>query len=226
MSCSIRARRSRRARRANRADEIAGFGRVHAGRRLVEHQDRRLRGERARDLEPALIAVRQRPTRARRGRAARCRRAPARRARGVIDSRPGRAIRAGGEVRAHVERVRRGGCSDRCARSRRARCGAAAGRRAGAYPSAMVPPLERRDAGRRVDERRLPGAVGTDEPERRARIDRERDGVQRLDAAVAHPDALEDERVSLEATLRARATDSARPPGAKRITTEQDRGRP
>ena len=37
--------------------ERRGLGRVHAGRRLVEREQLRLGRERARDLEPALVAV-------------------------------------------------------------------------------------------------------------------------------------------------------------------------
>ena len=53
-------------RRAVGADAIqklhqrAAFRRVHAGRGLIEREELRLGGERARDLEPALVAVRQR----------------------------------------------------------------------------------------------------------------------------------------------------------------------
>ena len=48
---------------AQAADEVdpsvAGLAAVHAGGRLVEEQQLRLRGQRAGDLQPALVAVRQ-----------------------------------------------------------------------------------------------------------------------------------------------------------------------
>ncbi len=73
MSCSIRSTVrpfSSRTRRT-KAREVRALLRVHPGRRLVEEQQLRLRRERPRDLEPALVAVREgaRPARrARRGR--------------------------------------------------------------------------------------------------------------------------------------------------------------
>ena len=45
--------------------EVRGLLRVHAGGRLVEQQQLRLGGERARDLEPALVAVRAGSSRSR-----------------------------------------------------------------------------------------------------------------------------------------------------------------
>jgi hypothetical protein len=44
---------------AQQAHELAGLALGHAGRRLVQQQERRLRGQRAGELEPALVAVRQ-----------------------------------------------------------------------------------------------------------------------------------------------------------------------
>ena len=51
---------SSRTRRTNDG-EVRGLLRVHAGRRLVEQQQLRVGRERARDLEPALVAVREVP---------------------------------------------------------------------------------------------------------------------------------------------------------------------
>ena len=61
MSCSIISTVSLLSsrRRRTKDGELGGLLRVHAGRRLVEQEQLRFGGERARDLESALVAVRE-----------------------------------------------------------------------------------------------------------------------------------------------------------------------
>src|SRR5207302_1565133 len=53
-----------------------------------------------------------------------------------------------------------------------------------------VAAVARHDAGDAVEERRLAGAVRSDQPERLALLEREGHAGQRIDAAEAHRDAL------------------------------------
>ena len=66
MSCSTsKTPIPRSASAANQRAQRLRLARIHPRRRLVEQDDLRLRSERARDLEPPLLAVRKRPRRAR-----------------------------------------------------------------------------------------------------------------------------------------------------------------
>ena len=136
MSCSIRSTvrpLSSRTRRTN-AVKSRRLLRVHPGGGLVEQQQLRVGGERPRDLEPALVAVGERPAlvlvRAAAGRCRRAARAPARgraassrRTLGVRRIEPrDAAVRGGSACRRGRSRARssarRAGCSGTCGRSR------------------------------------------------------------------------------------------------------------
>ena len=155
------------------------LGGVHAGRRLVEREQLRLGGERARDLQPALVAVGQaaggivgarggcRRSRAAPARAARSRFSSAQRALVAQDraaSRRRACARGGRSSRSRAPTGwRTGGCSGTCARCRRAAtwCG---------FRPASAAPVEgerarvgRVDAGEHVEQRGLAGAVRADQ---------------------------------------------------------------
>ncbi len=199
----------------------AGLRRVHAGRGLVEHHHRRCRRP-ARARSPAGAGRR---TAARWRCAARSTCAiPARSssARASSSVEPaGARERAGGEVRAHVERAEQAdvlvGARDAGARDavRRQPVEARAVERDRAR-------RQRREAGRRVDQRRLAGAVGADQAQHAARLDRQRDAAQRVDAAVANADVLEDAGVR---PLRPDADRAAAPERGKAAGREQDHRR-
>ena len=110
--------------------------------------------------------------------------------------RPGRA----GTRRGRADPLRRAGCRApwRPRRVQRLERAAEAGagplrpgrRRASSTPSRSTPPATSGEAGDGVDDRRLAGAVGADQPGDLAGRDREREVVDRGDAAVAHGDVL------------------------------------
>ena len=194
---------------ADRLEELAQLlllGGVHAGRRLVEREEPRVGGERARDLEAALVAVGEvlRELVAARADAHVVEQLPGApvdrrllRARGGVaqrwrPARPPSCARAGRSSRSRAPRgSRRGGCSGRCARCPARRCGRAS-RSTSARPSkrncALVVAVE---AGEHVEERGLARAVGADEAVDLAAADGEAHLRERREAAEALGDALD-----------------------------------
>ena len=169
-----------------RAERLA-LGRVQAGRRLVEQQQTRLRRQRPGHADELAVALRE-IGRARLGgppeveRARAPRRSPAGRcASRTRSSRPasGPGRRRGSPRRAGRRTARR---SATCARARAAAraCGARPRR---SRPSSSTPPAGVDEAGDRVDERRLAGAVGADQADELALADLEADVAQRVHAA-------------------------------------------
>ena len=189
MSCSISRMVSPNS-RAQLHDQLAQrllLRRVHARGGLVEQQEPRPRRERARDLEPALLAVGQRvgarvgealeaePRQQRRARCARARasrRAPARRraARRARRERP-RADQRRAHVVEHGERAEQADVLERARDAAPRRSGAAGS------PPMLAARRSARARGRRVDARdhveggRLAGAVRADQRDERARVD-------------------------------------------------------
>ena len=103
------------------------------------------------------------------------------------EGRTGRQQRAPG--RRHASRLR--AASGRCGRCRRARSRCGGRRSICVASSAMVPESARSRPLIDVEQRRLARAVGPDQPDDLAAIDREGDTGQRLDAAEALGDAVE-----------------------------------
>ncbi len=181
-----------------------GLGGVHAGRRLVQRQELGLRGERTRDLEPALVAVRE-MLRERVG---------ALRDADVVEQLVGalldRLFLGAGlrvaedraehvRVRAHVatdhhvlERGQVREQADVLERPRDAALGDLVrlepGERLAVEDELAVVLLI--DAGQHVEETRLAGAVGADQPVDLAVADREAHVRERVDAAEALADSL------------------------------------
>jgi hypothetical protein len=203
---------------ADRLDQAHGFGRIHSCRRLVEHDDRRRSRERARDLETSLIAVRERAG-----------------ARieidlgdpGAVEQRadllrigsPRPCVPSCGKVPAHVQRAEETnvlvGARDARARDTIRR------QPVDAFPvQGDRAAGKRRQAGGRVHERRLAGAVGADESEHAAGLHLERDPLQRVDAAVADADVVQRQHQLRTRTAPRRQSD-AMPPGKKRITASR-----
>ena len=193
--------------RVEQALERRGFGGVHAGRGLVEREELRIGGERAGDLEPALVAVGQVP---REVVGALGDADVLQQLEGALFDRPLLATRAGvaqhraehagagahvaadhhvlerGEVAEQADVLERPGDA---ARGDVVRLQAAE-RLPGERERAAV---GRVDAGQHVEERRLAGAVGADQSVDLARADLEADVGKRLDAAEALGDAACDE---------------------------------
>ena len=208
MSCSISSTVSPCSSRSfsTKRGEVRRLLRVHPGGRLVEEEELRLRRERARDLEPALVAVgevlarvsstfrRARSTRAARGRA-RARPRSSRLIRGVRRiaprSRPCRreCIPTSTFSSAVMFWKRRMFWNVRPM----PRCGDRVRRLAGDVVAVEDDPAGGRlvDAGEHVEERRLAGAVRADQADDRAARDREVDVVDGDEPAelLAQPDA-------------------------------------
>ena len=143
----------------------------------------RLGGERPRDAEPALVAVRERRRPAR----PRAAESPSSSSSSVARRRASRGPRADAErgdldVLAHRERAGTSGCAGTSARARRARAGAAL-QRVTSLPLELDRPRGREvEAGEHVDERRLAGAVRADQPDDLVPVQLERHAVERLHA--------------------------------------------
>ena len=197
------------------------LARIEAGRRLVEQQHRRIGGQRARDLDQALMAVAEardrlaaRGPRARRNRARRW----ARRRNAVgAWPRPARCRRVRRRSRHFRARSSSGtaGCSGTCARGRR-RCACARGRRG--HVDAVDENRARRRAikpGDDIERRRLAAAVRADQRMHAAAPHLKIDAVDRLQAAeiLGEPSDLQRDRSAGIGGAQARA---ARRPPARR----------
>ena len=189
MSCSIsRIVTSKRVRMSSiRCINCVALLRIEPGRGLIEQQQPRLARERARDLEPALLAVGQlRRARVRPGRRARGLRAARRRCaswprsswprsapfRSTRRQEPGAGVLVRGD--AHVVEARSATANSRMfwnvrVMPRRGDRGAAADPGSG-RPSNTIAALGRRvDAGDHVEDRGLAGAVRSDQTQQLAR---------------------------------------------------------
>ena len=181
MSCSM----TRTARPWSRIAKIRssawpGLLRVHAGGGLVEQQELRVGGQRAGDLEPALVAVGRgcgrggRPCRPRpdeveqllaRSRGVALPRGGSRGRGGWRDRRPvlGPAVPADHDVLEDGHVARRAGCSGRCGPCRPGRPGRGLRRQHGRRRSVTCAFGRHVQAGEAVEEGGLAGAVGADE---------------------------------------------------------------
>ena len=189
--------------RRSPSTQLVALGLVEAGGGLVEEQEARLHGERARDLQPALLAGAagrrpgDRPSSASAERARAASRGPrARLARVDADARPPPTSTFSSTVRSPNEPRRSGTCATmpRRAQPLGRQPGDVRRRRARTVPA--VGCLEARE---HVDQRRLAGAVRADQAEDLAGAQLEVDAVDRLDA------------LEVDADRRRRASDAARP---------------